>query len=144
MSSKNRIFAPDSQHQTKHTMKKIIYTPEAPSPIGPYSQAVLAGETLYISGQIALDLNTKGMVKDSIKNETKMVMEYLLAILKAADMTFDNVVKTNIFLADMNNFVQVNEVYSSYFTKDFPARATIEARRLPKDANVEISLEAVK
>ncbi|MFL5752880.1 MAG: Rid family detoxifying hydrolase [Bacteroidia bacterium] len=125
-------------------MKKIIYTPDAPSPIGPYSQAVMAGDTLYISGQIALDLSTRNMVKENIKNETKMVMEYLKAILKAADMTFDNVVKTSIFLADMNNFVQVNEVYSSYFTKDFPARATIEARRLPKDANVEISLEAVK
>ena|ERR1700741_4302399 len=125
-------------------MKKIINTPDAPAPIGPYSQAVLAGETLYVSGQIALDLKTRNMVKDTIKNETKIVMEYMRAILKAADMTFDNVVKTNIFLADMNNFVQVNEVYSSYFTKDFPARATIEARRLPKDANVEISLEAVK
>lgn len=125
-------------------MKKIIFTPDAPSPIGPYSQAVLAGDTLYISGQIALDLSTKNMVKENIKNETKMVMDYLGAILKAADMTFDNVVKSSIFLSDMNNFVQVNEVYSSYFTKDFPARATIEARRLPKDANVEISLEAVK
>jgi 2-iminobutanoate/2-iminopropanoate deaminase len=131
-------------HQIQTIMKKIIYTPEAPAPIGPYSQAVLAGETLYISGQIAMDLVSKNMVKDSIKNETKLVMEHLKAILKAADMTFDNVVKTNIFLSDMNNFMQVNEVYSSYFTKDFPARATIEARRLPKDANVEISLEAVK
>ncbi len=125
-------------------MKKVIFTPEAPAPIGPYSQAILAGETLYVSGQIALDLSTKNLIKDSIKNETKLVMEHLGAILKAAGMSFDNVVKTNIFLSDMNNFVQVNEVYSSYFTKDFPARATIEARRLPKDANVEISLEAVK
>ncbi len=124
-------------------MKKVIFTPEAPSPIGPYSQAVLAGDTLFISGQIALDLNTKNLVKDTIKNETKLVMEHIRAILKAADMTFDNVVKTNIFLSDMNNFVHVNEVYASYFTKDFPARATIEARRLPKDANVEISMEAV-
>ncbi len=124
--------------------KKIICTPDAPAPIGPYSQAVLAGDTLYISGQIALDLNTKVLVKDSIKNETKLVMEHIRAILKAADMTFDNVVKTSIFLSDMNNFVQVNEVYASFFTKDFPARATIEARRLPKDANVEISIVAVK
>lgn len=125
-------------------MKKIIFTPDAPAPIGPYSQAVLADNTLYVSGQIALDLNTKSLIKDNIKAETKLVMEHLRNILKAADMTFENVVKTNIFLSDMNNFVQVNEVYASFFTKDFPARATIEAKRLPKDANVEISLEAIR
>lgn len=125
-------------------MKKIIVTTKAPSPIGPYNQAVLAGDTLYVSGTIALDLETNKLMKLGVKEETKQVMEYLGEILKAADMTFDNVVKTSIFLSDMNSFVQVNEVYSSFFTKDFPARATIEARRLPKDANVEISLEAVK
>jgi len=125
-------------------MKKIIVTTKAPAPIGPYNQAVLAGDTLYVSGTIALDLETNKLMKLGIKEETKQVMEYLAEILKAADMTFDNVVKTSIFLSDMNSFVQVNEVYSSFFTKDFPARATIEAKRLPKDANVEISLEAVK
>ncbi len=125
-------------------MKKIIVTTKAPSPIGPYNQAVLAGDTLYVSGTIALDLETNKLMKLGVKEETKQVMEYLAEILKAADMTFDNVVKTSIFLSDMNSFVQVNEVYSSFFTKDFPARATIEAKRLPKDANVEISLEAVK
>lgn len=125
-------------------MKKIIVTTKAPAPIGPYNQAVLAGDTLYVSGTIALDLETNKLMKLAIKEETKQVMDYLAEILKAADMTFDNVVKTSIFLSDMNSFVQVNEVYSSYFTKDFPARATIEAKRLPKDANVEISLEAVK
>lgn len=125
-------------------MKKIINTSKAPAPIGPYNQAVLAGETLYISGTIALDLETNKLLKLGVKEETKQVMDYLLEILKEAGMTFDNVVKTNIFLSDMNTFVQVNEVYSSYFTKDFPARATIEAKRLPKDANVEISMEAVK
>lgn len=125
-------------------MKKVIITPKAPSPIGPYNQAILAGDTLYVSGTIALDLETNKLMKLAVKEETKQVMEYLGEILKAADMTFDNVVKTNIFLSDMNHFVQVNEVYSSFFTKDFPARATIEAKRLPKDANVEISLEAVK
>jgi 2-iminobutanoate/2-iminopropanoate deaminase len=125
-------------------MKKIIVTTKAPAPIGPYNQAVLAGDTLYVSGTIALDLETNKLMKLAIKEETKQVMEYLGEILKAADMTFDNVVKTSIFLSDMNSFVQVNEVYSSFFTKDFPARATIEAKRLPKDANVEISLEAVK
>lgn len=125
-------------------MKKIIVTTKAPAPIGPYNQAVLAGDTLYVSGTIALDLETNKLMKLAIKEETKQVMEYLGEILKAADMTFDNVVKTSIFLSDMNSFVQVNEVYSAFFTKDFPARATIEAKRLPKDANVEISLEAVK
>ncbi|MFY8184937.1 MAG: Rid family detoxifying hydrolase [Bacteroidia bacterium] len=125
-------------------MKKIIVTTKAPAPIGPYNQAVLAGDTLYVSGTIALDLETNKLMKLAIKEETKQVMEYLAEILKAADMTFDNVVKTSIFLSDMNSFVQVNEVYSAFFTKDFPARATIEAKRLPKDANVEISLEAVK
>lgn len=125
-------------------MKKVIVTTKAPAPIGPYNQAILAGETLYVSGTIALDLETNKLMKLAIKEETKQVMEYLAEILKAADMTFDNVVKTSIFLSDMNSFVQVNEVYSSFFTKDFPARATIEAKRLPKDANVEISLEAVK
>lgn len=125
-------------------MKKIIVTTKAPSPIGPYNQAVLAGDTLYVSGTIALDLETNKLMKLGVKEETKQVMEYLAEILKAADMTFDNVVKTSIFLSDMNSFVQINEVYSSFFTKDFPARATIEAKRLPKDANVEISLEAVK
>lgn len=125
-------------------MKKIIYTPEAPAPIGPYSQAVLAGETLYVSGQIALDVASNKLYKGgSIKEETKIIMEHLGKILEAAGMNYDNVVKVSIFLSDMNNFVQVNEVYSSYFKKDFPARATIEAKRLPKDANVEISLEAI-
>jgi 2-iminobutanoate/2-iminopropanoate deaminase len=131
------------KQKNKH-MKKIIVTTKAPAPIGPYNQAVLAGDTLYVSGTIALDLETNKLMKLAIKEETKQVMEYLAEILKAADMTFDNVVKTSIFLSDMNSFVQVNEVYSAFFTKDFPARATIEAKRLPKDANVEISLEAVK
>ena len=119
-------------------------TPNSPAPIGPYNQAVLAGDTLYVSGTIALDLQTNKLMKLSIKDETKQVMEYLGEILKEAGMTYENVVKTSIFLSDMNNFVQVNGVYRGYFTSNFPERATIEARRLPKDANVEISLEAVK
>ncbi len=124
-------------------MKKVISTTKAPSPIGPYSQAVLAGDTLYISGQIALDLQTNKLIKGSIKDETRCIMEYMKAILEEAGMTFDNVIKTTIFLKDMNNFVQVNEAYGSFFTKEFPARATIEAPRLPKDANVEICMEAI-
>jgi 2-iminobutanoate/2-iminopropanoate deaminase len=123
-------------------MKKVINTPEAPAPIGPYNQAIIVGDSMYISGTIAMDLQSKQLVKCSIKEETKMVMEYLGAILKAGGCTFENVVKTTIFLNDMNNFVHVNEVYASYFKHDFPSRATIQAARLPKDANVEISVEA--
>lgn len=124
------------------SMKKIINTPEAPAPIGPYNQAIIAGNTMYISGTIAMDLQSKQLVKTTIKEETKIVMDYIGTILKAGGFSFDNVVKCTIFLNDMNNFVHVNEVYSSYFKKDFPARATIQAARLPKDANVEISAEA--
>lgn len=123
-------------------MKKIVNTDKAPAPIGPYNQAVIVGDSLFLSGTIAMDLQSKQLIKCPIKEETKMVMDYIGEILKAAGCTFDNVVKTTIFLNDMNNFVHVNEVYSSYFKKDFPARATIQAARLPKDANVEISLEA--
>jgi len=123
-------------------MKKIVNTTNAPAPIGPYNQAVIVGDSVYISGTIAMDLQSKQLIKAHIKEETKLVMEYIEAILKEAGCTFDNVVKTTIFLNDMNNFVHVNEVYSSYFKKDFPARATIQAQRLPKDANVEISMEA--
>jgi 2-iminobutanoate/2-iminopropanoate deaminase len=123
-------------------MKKIINTSNAPAPIGPYNQAVIAGNLMFISGTIAMDLQSKQLVKTSIKEETKMVMEYLGEILKAGGCNFENVVKTTIFLSDMNNFVHVNEVYASYFKSEFPARATIQASRLPKDANVEISMEA--
>jgi 2-iminobutanoate/2-iminopropanoate deaminase len=123
-------------------MKKIINTNEAPSPIGPYNQAVIVNNMMFISGTIAMDLQSKQLVKTTIKDETKIVMDYIGAILKAGGCTFENVVKSTIFLADMNNFVHVNEVYSSYFKHDFPARATIQAARLPKDANVEISVEA--
>jgi len=125
-------------------MKKIIFSNNVPSPIGPYSQGVLVGDTLYLSGQIALDPATNKVIKGHIKEEAKMVMDYLASVLKAADMTFENVVKATIFLTDMNDFVHVNEVYASYFTADYPARATIQAPRLPKDANVEISMEAKK
>ena len=123
-------------------MKKIVKTSNAPAPIGPYNQAVIVGDSVFISGTIAMDLQSKQLIKTNIKEETKIVMDYIGAILKAADIDFDNVVKTTIFLNDMNNFIHVNEVYSSYFKKDFPARATIQAQRLPKDANVEISMEA--
>lgn len=123
-------------------MKKVINTPDAPAPIGPYNQALIVGDSVYLSGTIAMDLQSNKLIKAPIKEETKIVMDYIEAILKAAGCTFDNVVKTTIFLNDMNNFVHVNEVYASYFKADFPTRATIQAARLPKDANVEISMEA--
>ncbi len=123
-------------------MKKIINTPDAPAPIGPYNQAMIVGDTVYLSGTIAMDLQSKQLIKAPIKEETKIVMDYIGAILKACGCTYDNIVKTTIFLNDMNNFVHVNEVYAGYFKGDFPTRATIQAARLPKDANVEISVVA--
>ncbi len=123
-------------------MKKIINTTNAPAPIGPYNQAVQVGDSVYVSGTIAMDLASKQLIKTNIREETKIVMDYIGEVLKEAGLSFDNIVKTTIFLADINNFVQVNEVYSTYFKTDFPARATIQADRLPKDANVEISVEA--
>lgn len=126
-------------------MKKIINTPNAPAPIGPYNQAVLSGNTLYISGQIAFNPKTGALVLDDIKTETKQVMENLKAILKEANMTFEHVLKTTIFISDMNNFSLINEVYGSYFNEaTAPARETVQVARLPKDVNVEISMIAVK
>ncbi|MDP5081724.1 MAG: RidA family protein [Winogradskyella sp.] len=125
-------------------MKKIINTSKAPAPIGPYNQAVLVGNTLYTSGQIALHPDTMELVLDDIKTETKQVMENMKAVLKAADMTFENVIKTSIFISDMNNFAQINEVYGHYFDEaTAPARETVEVANLPKFVNVEISMIAV-
>lgn len=126
-------------------MKTIIQTNEAPQPIGPYNQAVLFGNTLYISGQIALHPSTMALVLDSIESETQQVMENLKAILAAADMTFENVVKTSIFIMDMNNFSRINGVYGSYFNEQTaPARETVEVSGLPKNVNIEISIIAMK
>lgn len=126
-------------------MKKIITTPKAPAPIGPYNQAVLSGNTLYTSGQIALHPETGVLVMDDIKTETKQVMENMKAVLEAADMTFEHVIKTSIFISDMHNFAQINEVYGTYFKDETaPARETVEVANLPKFANVEISMIAVK
>ncbi len=124
-------------------MKKIIITKSAPAPIGPYSQAVLAANTLYVSGQIALDSETGKMIQDSITEETKQVMKNILAVLTEAGMSFENIVKTTIFLKNLNDFSSVNEVYGSFFKNNFPARETVEVSKLPKDANVEISVIAV-
>ncbi|WGD34466.1 RidA family protein [Olleya sp. YS] len=126
-------------------MKKIISTTKAPAPIGPYNQAVLSGNTLYTSGQIALHPETGELVLDDIKIETKQVMENMKAVLEAASMTFEHVIKTSIFISDMNNFGLINEVYSQYFNDDTaPARETVEVANLPKFVNVEISMIAVK
>lgn len=126
-------------------MKKIINTTKAPAPIGPYNQAILIENTLYISGQIPLNPVTGELVEGNIKEETKQSMENLKAILQEAGMTFDNVVKSSIFLSDMNQFADVNDVYASYFESDTaPARETVEVANLPKFVNVEISMIAVK
>lgn len=126
-------------------MKKIINTPNAPAPIGPYNQAVLVGNTLYTSGQIALHPKTMQLVMDTIEEETKQVMENMKSVLAAADMTFENVIKTSIFISDMHNFAKINTVYATYFNEDTaPARETVEVANLPKFVNVEISMIAVK
>ena len=124
-------------------MKKIIKTEYAPAPIGAYNQAVLFGNTLFVSGQIAIDPKTNELAQGSIKTETEQVMKNLKAILAEAGMTFENVLKTSIFISDMNNFGEINAVYSSYFDeKTAPARETVEVANLPKFVNVEISLVA--
>jgi len=126
-------------------MKKIINTKDAPAPIGPYNQAVLSGNTLYISGQIPIDPKTGQLVENDIKKETQQSMENLKAILSEAEMTFEHVVKASIFLKDMNQFSQVNKVYGSYFDAETaPARETVEVANLPKFVNVEISMIAIK
>ena len=126
-------------------MKKIIKTSKAPAPIGPYNQAILSGNTLYTSGQIAIDPSSGKLKIGTIKEETLLVMENMKAVLAAADMTFENVVKTSIFISDMTNFSEINEVYGSYFNEDTaPARETVEVSNLPKFVNVEISMIAVK
>ena len=124
-------------------MKKIIKTIKAPAPIGPYNQAVLSGNVLYTSGQIAIDPKTGELAIDNIESETTLVMENLKAILEAANMTFKNVIKSTIFISDMNNFSKINAVYGRYFeTETAPARETVEVANLPKFVNVEIGMIA--
>jgi 2-iminobutanoate/2-iminopropanoate deaminase len=124
--------------------KKIVYSAQAPEPIGPYSQAVQVGNMLFISGQIAIQKPSGTLITDNITDETQQVMLNLAAILKAADMDFSNVVKSTIFLKDFNDFASVNETYGKCFPQNPPARETVEVSRLPKDVNVEISCIAVK
>jgi 2-iminobutanoate/2-iminopropanoate deaminase len=125
-------------------MKSIIFTEKAPAPIGPYSQAVQTGNMLFISGQIPIDPETNELISGSIKDEAEQVMQNLSALLLKAGFSFENVVKTTIFLSEMNHFGDVNQVYGSYFKSDYPARETVAVLGLPKNVNVEISLIAVK
>ena len=125
-------------------MKKIIFTDKAPAPIGPYNQAILSGNTLYTSGQIALHPETGELITSHIEIETKQVMENMKAVLEAAGMTFENVVKSTIFIINMDDFTKINGVYGSYFSEESaPARETVQVARLPKNVNVEISMIAI-
>ena len=126
-------------------MKTIINSDKAPAPIGPYNQAVLFGNTLYTSGMVAFNPATMELVLDNIETETKQVMDNLKEVLAAAGMTFENVVKTTIFIMDMNDFARINTVYANYFTEaTAPARETVQVACLPKNVNVEISMIAMK
>lgn len=124
--------------------KQIINTKNAPAPIGPYNQAIQSGKLLFVSGQIALNPDTNQLVLDDIKTETHQVMKNLKGILSEAGMDFDNVLKTTIFIMNMNDFALINEVYGSYFSGDYPARETVQVAALPKGVNVEISVIASK
>ncbi|SDG50095.1 RidA family protein [Chitinophaga filiformis] len=124
--------------------KQIINTKNAPAPIGPYNQAIFSGNLLFVSGQIALNPDNNQLVLDDIKTETHQVMKNLKGILSEAGLDFDNVLKTTIFIMNMNDFVQINEVYGSYFSGDYPARETVQVAALPKGVNVEISVIASK
>ena len=125
-------------------MKQVIHTKDAPEPIGPYSQAIKSGNTLFVSGQVAINPATGNVMLDNVHEETTQIMRNIGAILKAAGMDYSNIVKTTIFLTNMNNFSSVNEVYGSFFKTDFPARETVQVARLPKDVNIEISVVAVE
>ena len=124
--------------------KSVVYSSSAPEPIGPYSQAIQVGNTLFMSGQVAIQKSTGNIIVSSIEEETAQVMQNLADVLRAAGMDFSHVVKSTIFLKDMNNFPKVNEVYGKHFPQNPPARETVEVSRLPKDVNVEISCIAVK
>ena len=125
-------------------MKTVINTNNAPAPIGPYSQAIIAGNFVFVSGQVAIDPSSGELILDDIKTETKQVMENIKAILVEAGIDFSDIVKTSIFLKDMQNFAVVNEVYGTYFKDQFPARETVQVAGLPKNVNVEITVTAIK
>lgn len=123
-------------------MKEVIYTENAPKPIGPYSQAVKVGNLIFISGQVAIDPSTGLLVNESLEIETRKVMDNILAILQSQNLSFSHIVKSSIFLKSMDDFKAINEIYGSYFEADYPARETVEVSRLPLDVNVEISVIA--
>jgi 2-iminobutanoate/2-iminopropanoate deaminase len=123
---------------------KIITSSNAPAPIGPYSQAVWAGNTLYLSGQIAIDPSSGTLKNSNISEETEQIMKNILAVLEEADLGFSNIAKASIFLKNMDDFNEVNKVYGSYFKNNYPARETVEVSKLPKNVNVEISVIATK
>lgn len=126
-------------------MKKVIETEYAPAPIGPYSQAILINQTLYTSGQIAINVKNGGLVTSNIIDETEQVMQNLKEVLHAAEMNFEDVVKSTIYITDMDDFVEINKVYGSYFNeKSAPARETVQVAKLPKNVHVEISLVAIR
>ena len=124
--------------------KEIIFTDKAPAPIGPYSQAVLMKDTLYVSGQIGIDQYADAWINETIEKETDQVMKNLGYVLEAADMNFSNIVKCSIFISDMNDFAKINSVYANYFDENPPARETVQVSVLPKSVNVEISCIAIK
>lgn len=124
--------------------KKIINTKNAPAPIGPYNQAIVVNNTIYISGQICIDPSTGSLKNKDLQEETHQVMQNLKVILQEAGMSFNNAVKTTIFITDMNRFSEINEIYGKYFEGDFPARETVQVSALPRLVNVEISMIAVK
>ena len=124
--------------------RTIINTPAAPAPIGPYNQAILSGNMLFISGQICIDPSSGQLKNKDVQEETHQVMHNLKSILQAAELDFSHVVKTTIFITDMNRFAEINEVYGKYFSADFPARETVQVSALPKFVNVEISMIAIK
>jgi 2-iminobutanoate/2-iminopropanoate deaminase len=134
----------ESPVENMNAAKKVIKTDQAPNPVGPYSQAIIAGNTLYLAGQIAINPESGDMVTDNIENEARQVMDNLQAVLEEAGMSMDNVVKTTIYMTDLNNFGKVNEIYGSYFGEMPPARVTVGVAALPKGANLEITMEAVR
>lgn len=125
-------------------MKQVIQIPGAPAPVGPYSQAILVDGTLYVSGQIPIDPKTGDFVDATIEESTHQVMKNILALVEAAEMSVENIVKCSIFLKDLGDFERVNEIYASYFRSLPPARETVQVARLPKDVSIEISCIAVK
>lgn len=124
--------------------KKIVYTEKAPKPVGPYSQAVIAGDFIFTAGQIPIDPKTNQVVQGDIKEQTKQVLENLKAVLEASGATFDDVVKVTVYMRDLSEFSAMNEIYSEYFKNSPPARTTVEVSRLPRDVKIEIDLIAVR